>query len=266
MDTARAIVRAAVDPEPREWGPMSRSIRLQKLWTAGLTLCASAFWTLVFAGLVRITARRPEAAPGDGPSLAGRWAVALAAGAPIALAVAAGLPAPPVCAVALMAAALAALICPTRLLRRIRANGWSALRIAGWLYAAAIFAWQADAVLGGFVWDWMETRSDIDASRPGALFLALVGGTVVALPALLTVLVSGLFSLVRRVPLRAGVVRGVGALAAPIGCLLIIGYGGLVIATAHEEAIAGAYMRQRMANELRFYAKMEGRAWPSALR
>lgn len=68
--------------------------------------------------------------------------------------------------------------------------------------------------------------------RSAALALAALGP---ALPAALLALFAGA-SLVLRVPLAVGVARGFRSSALPLVCLLLVGWGGLLLVTARQEA------------------------------
>lgn len=82
-----------------------------------------------------------------------------------------------------------------------------------------------------------------------------------AVPAL-TMLVFGIVSAVHRVPIGAGIARGLNAVALPIACVLVLLFSGVVGETACAEARAQREVNARLQHEGRYYAGLVGKKWP----
>lgn len=93
------------------------------------------------------------------------------------------------------------------------------------------------------------------------LVTALIGGLI--LPLLLLVVLS-IAGRVRRVPVSVTLVRGFRGAGVTLACLLLIGYGALVLGTLRQERAADDNLQQMVQHEGRYYAKLAGRSWPEA--
>jgi hypothetical protein len=89
----------------------------------------------------------------------------------------------------------------------------------------------------------------------------LVTLATVAVP-LALVLLLGVASRIARVPFFAGLVRGLRGLALPVACGLILVYGLLVLGTVRQEARVSDGLRQTLAHEGRYLARLTGESWP----
>ena len=65
---------------------------------------------------------------------------------------------------------------------------------------------------------------------------------------ILTLLVLTISSLVRRIPLASGLVRGIRNAAVPIACLLTLLNCGLILGTSRQEKIVGQSLNQMQQN------------------
>ncbi len=86
----------------------------------------------------------------------------------------------------------------------------------------------------------------------------LAAGLLMAVPLLLTAALA-LSSRIVRVPVTVGIVRGLRGLAVPIGCGLLLLYGGLVLGTARQEARVSDALRRMVRHEGRYLAEITGR-------
>ena len=89
----------------------------------------------------------------------------------------------------------------------------------------------------------------------------LVTLATVAAP-LALVLLLGVASRIARVPFFVGLVRGLRGLALPVACGLILVYGLLVLGTVRQEARVSEGLRQTLAHEGRYLARLTGESWP----
>ena len=83
------------------------------------------------------------------------------------------------------------------------------------------------------------------------------------LPALM--LVVCVASLVRRVPVAAGLVHGMRAVAKPIACALVLLFAAITVGTARQEAISDIAIKRQSDHEGRYYATLVGRQWPGPI-
>lgn len=81
----------------------------------------------------------------------------------------------------------------------------------------------------------------------------------------LTFLALTVASRVLQVPVSVGLVRGFRGAAVPLACLLLIAYGGTVLAATYQEERAEAGLERMVAHEGRFLAAAAGKAWPGAV-
>lgn len=149
-----------------------------------------------------------------------------------------------------------------------RALGVSALTMATVLFVAFVAREQARATVGvielahmfgGAAWsdtngvNWWDQA--FFALRPFAPLLTLI------VP-LLLVIGLGVASRVVGVPLTAGIIRGLKGIALPAACVLVIVYGGLILATVRQDARIDGGLRQTLAHEGRYLAARAGVRWP----
>jgi hypothetical protein len=78
----------------------------------------------------------------------------------------------------------------------------------------------------------------------------------------LAALALGIASLVLRVPLATGLVRGFRSAALPVTCLLVLLYCALALASTRPEARANHALEQTIRHEGQFYAERAGLPWP----
>ena len=100
---------------------------------------------------------------------------------------------------------------------------------------------------------------DADARQASAQRLALAA--VSAAP-LLLLLVSGIAARIRRVPLSAGLGRGFAAAALPLACVLLLVWGGLLLATVRQEGVVNAQVWHQVHDEGPYLAAQAGQIWP----
>jgi hypothetical protein len=84
---------------------------------------------------------------------------------------------------------------------------------------------------------------------------------VIAVLFILPAGVMGIVSLVRKVPLSITLTQGYRNWAVPIASLLLIGYGGLVLATLSAEREGNYVLEQIAHHEGAYYAQMAGQKW-----
>jgi hypothetical protein len=87
---------------------------------------------------------------------------------------------------------------------------------------------------------------------------------IVAFP-VASALVFGATSLLCRVPLTVGLVRGFRGLGMPVACMLLVAYAVTTPFTALEEARLSARLNKYNRNEIAFLAKRVGVRWPGEL-
>jgi hypothetical protein len=83
----------------------------------------------------------------------------------------------------------------------------------------------------------------------------------VAVP-LLTILTLGIMSLVCRVPLTVGLVRGLRGCTVAITCVLLLAYCLVVPFTLRQESIMNEGLKRTLRHEGRFMAELSGKEWP----
>jgi len=108
------------------------------------------------------------------------------------------------------------------------------------------------------------TPSDESGTTNSVLHLPsppLITLATVTVP-LALVLLLGVASRIARVPFLAGLVRGLRGLALPVACGLVLVYGLLVLGTVRQEARVSEGLRQTLAHEGRYLARLTGESWP----
>ena len=132
--------------------------------------------------------------------------------------------------------------------------------------AAAIgFAayWQSDTLKD--LWTALISLDDSDVPSfltwPLAISAAFCLCGFLAVPSLMLIVLT-LASLIRRVPLAAGIVRGFQAAALPIACFLALIYGGLVWVTTKQEKVITHNLEQVQQGAGPYYAALVGQKWP----
>ncbi len=148
----------------------------------------------------------------------------------------------------------------------LRALGVAALTIAGTLLLS--FAAHEQARATSSLIALADTLSGISSEGgPNRWAQLLITVLPVAAPLtlaapLLLVVALGIASRVVRVPLTAGLVRGLKGTALPAACVLVLVYGGLVLATVRQDALVDEGLRQTLAHEGRYLAGRAGVRWP----
>lgn len=130
---------------------------------------------------------------------------------------------------------------------------WAVTTLAAWLAAPVdqMLSWRIELNLNA------SPPPDTDwLAAPGLLPAA----TLVA-PAV-TGLILAICSLILRVPVATGLVRGFRAAAVPLACILVLSYGGCVLMTARHEQQVNRLLTAAMEHEGRHLAASAGREWP----
>ncbi len=146
-------------------------------------------------------------------------------------------------------------------------RGLAALWIgAGCALLAALFCiWHAPASTP-IVDLWTALLGGIEIPLDG-INLGLVGALAWlswALPVVpfLVAIGIGIVSIVCRVPLSVGWVRGFRGLVAPVSCLLCLIYAGIIVRTVRQEAFASYTIQRFVQHDGRFVAEVRGKPWP----
>lgn len=274
-------VRFALDEQSCFGRPLKQLI---SLWAVDLFALSNIFWILVFGGLAALLAQNRRLRAGQPLPRYAQWGVGfgLVAGVIVIVGVllqnliadallTVGLVYPYVtlprfCCIALTLALFILLIPNLSRSDRLRCLGVFTLTTLSLLLCAWLYLWQThgaaplaqlcrDLISGGeegsvhHVLTWMDC-------------MPLFGGTVVAL----TFLTVGTLSLIFRVPLSAGLVRGFSGLAVPVACVLFLGYAGLILVTLRHEAEIDYGLNRTLQHEGRYLAELSGKEWPGPAR
>ncbi|HLK55615.1 MAG TPA: hypothetical protein VKU00_03575 [Chthonomonadaceae bacterium] len=143
---------------------------------------------------------------------------------------------------------------------RFRSGGVFLLSLAGVCLLGALCVWQEQHSVEIVVRMFGLFVSTEDGSQRMSLPVWPLG--LIAGVPLLTLLTFSILSLVWRVPLSVGLVRGFRGMAVPIACALLLLYSGLVIVTLRQENQVEAGMRGSMQHEGRYMAELTGKTWP----
>ena len=133
--------------------------------------------------------------------------------------------------------------------------------VIGLLFPAAIALLTAQGMATGTRLEFYGPSSQ--AEQAPAL-LGMIGGTL-GLP-LLAAVVFAIAGRVLRMPAGISLVRGFRGAAGPMVCLLLLAYGGMVLATTRQEARLEYHLNRNMENEGRFIAELAGKSWPGPVR
>ncbi len=239
--------------------------RLAGAWAGGTLLLSVAMWMLALGGAAALLGRcrwmrTAQGLPGyarRGMAL-GLFACPMIAGA---LMLSADSPAAPLLLVGLALCAILSLVTPGLTgPERWRSGGVFLLTLTVVSLLGAAFACQlrasAEPLAHALQYTMACANNNLDTSISMA---AVAAGAVVPL---LTLLTLGAISLVCRVPLTVGLVRGLRGCAVPIACILLLAYGLLVPFTLRQENIMGEGLKRTLQHEGRFIAELNGKEWP----
>lgn len=259
---------------------MAQMTRIIVWWAAGLLSLANAVWLLILgvlaAGLSRLPSVR-DGLPLSRPARAG-VAAALVGTALVmlrAFSSGEGWTFWPLFLVGPIVAAIA-IVFTLRLLRASpddramwRRGGVQfaqafGVTLVALLVLGGLSSWLGRG-LGGYADSLRELSGDggaIGTAAPQAQetqVTAMISGLLV--PLLLLVILS-IAGRVRRVPVSVALVRGFRGAGVTLACLLLIGYGALVLGTLRQERAADDGLRQMVQHEGRYYATLASRPWP----
>jgi hypothetical protein len=136
-------------------------------------------------------------------------------------------------------------------------RAWKIGALVGLLLAGAGSAFQLQYSL------WPIVRATVDltmethmpAWEPVTFGIALSGP-------ILTVVVLTITSLACRVPLSIGLTRGLRSWAAPVACVLLIGYAALLFRTVRSESNLDDAITAMSRHEGQYLASLQGKNWP----
>lgn len=97
----------------------------------------------------------------------------------------------------------------------------------------------------------------------GILLPIIISVVMLSLPIVLLAVFAG-FSRMLRIPVASGVTRGMRAMAVPLACVMILGWGVCLVSTLRQENAAIAELKQfGKVGEPRMQAELLGRAYPT---
>jgi hypothetical protein len=235
-------------------------------WAADLSLLTNIFWMLLLGGIAALLARSRRIRKGLPLSTPTRWGIALGIAGSVLLAcmlsgnILAFVELRFLTGLALLACALVAAGYRSRAAFHLLAVGL--LTVLCLYLLAGLYVWQARGVTSMA----MVYQNLTDGLGGGPTRYPFILLCFVPLVSLLAALVTGIVSLVCRVPLSVGLARGLRGVAVPVCCFLFLVYGGLALVTAHKEAQASYVLARTMEHEGRYYAELAGRTWPGLKR
>ncbi len=261
----------SMSPRESDVSPFGKPLtQLFRGWIATLIVLANALWTLIFGGLALLLTRLPIVRDAHPLPLWARLSL-LATLVLSLLALGPTLADTPgtdgLVTVTIILGLIATSISAIFLRRHRRAIGRGlALCAAAYTALCLLFAlvgWQARGIWSviGFSHSW-DSGGISDSVTRGQVHGESIASALAA--PLLALLVLAVASLVRRVPLAAGMAQGLRRAALPLACLLVLAYGGLILGLARQESrINGSLMRQ-MQGEGRYLAELTHQTWPDA--
>ena len=95
--------------------------------------------------------------------------------------------------------------------------------------------------------------------------LWLCAAAALAVPLLLTVAL-GIAAAVKRAVLLGTLTTGFQRLAAPLACILVIAYGGVLLGTARQERRVAEFNQKQVAEGGRYFAAQAGKPWPGPVK
>lgn len=259
---ARTIAKSSL-----QYSPFNAAPKLAASWVAGIILLSISLWMLALGGGAALLTRHRLIRTGQGvpssvrlPATLGLFAGGLLAGIEI-------LPKEfPVSYLFLAGILLASLLALTHPgvkrsdgLRKIAAF---CLSLSGTALLGSAFAWQLGGSIGPIVQLMWGYGGEGEAPLAPKIYILSVG--ITALIPLLMLLTFSILSLIFRVPLSVGVVRGLRGCAVPISCILLLAYGVLVPMTLRQEIALEEGMQRTVQHEGRFMAEIAGKSWPGA--
>ena len=95
--------------------------------------------------------------------------------------------------------------------------------------------------------------------------LWLCAAAALAVPLLLTVTLS-IAAAVKRAALLGALTTGFQRLAAPLACILVIAYGGVLLGTTRQERRVAEFNQKQVAEGGRYFAAQAGKPWPGPVK
>ncbi len=265
-----------------------KAFRLLAGWYGCILLIAGALYSLTFAAIFKLVYRfSPRLQKGEPLQTSARWGVMLGLTLPVLVmgaAVAAPSASDLVCGGALITAALLLIVPPALCRLSAKSVGHGLLVLSGTLGTLAVVV-----SVGAATWHMYS-----GLIGPSGLVQSLYGGdpvqviyqgnhpeelgdtknvwgiivpTVISILMLsLPVVLLGVFALFSRmlhIPVAAGVTRGMRAMAVPLACVMVIGWGTCLLFTLnHEEAAIREMKRFGEVGENSMQAELLGRTYP----
>ncbi len=258
-------------------GLETKTYQLFGAWCADFLLIAGVVFSVGFAGIFKLIYRfSPRLQKGEPLQPSARWGVAVGLVTPLLLG-GIGLssldwwlePGQALLVAAMIGFTLLVLV-PLSMRLSVRAIGHGLLVLLATLASIGVLigvgALTVSGLLSQMVSDtWQlfhtlspEEKSLVDAVRPWA-----IGGLVLSVPLALLALFA-VFSKILRVPVAAGVTRGMRAMAIPLACVLALLWSGSLVYTAkHEHAAIAEMNRIVEQGEVQYMARLAGQPLPN---
>ncbi|MBC7806572.1 MAG: hypothetical protein H7145_10515 [Akkermansiaceae bacterium] len=258
-----------------------KTFRLLACWYGDILLLAGVLSSLTFAGIFKLIYKfSPRLQKSEPLQTSARWGMMLGLALPCLVAIAAlAAPVAPdiVCGGVLLAAALLLVVPPVACRLSGKSISHGLLVLLGTVGALAVIVsvgavtWHMFAGPIGAV-AMIQGLSGGDPEGDGGsgtkniwgiLLPVLLSSVMLSLPVVLLAAFAG-FSRMLRIPVAAGVTRGMRAMAVPLACVLLLGWGVCLVSTLKHENAAVAEMKQigRM-GEPRLQAELLGRTYPA---
>lgn len=108
-----------------------------------------------------------------------------------------------------------------------------------------------------------EGESGVTKNLWGILLPIIISVVMLSLPIVLLAVFAS-FSRMLRIPVASGVTRGMRAMAVPLACVMLLGWGACLVSTLRQENAAIAELKQfGKVGEPRMQAELLGRAYPT---
>jgi len=153
---------------------------------------------------------------------------------------------------------------------RPRPPSWQDIRTGLMTFGPVMLSFALLAGLAALQMRPLAEEFSVISALSGLTNIAMVGAThrmiVAAVVLLVLITLPGLigtyFALSRRAPLAAMLVCAYRIGAVPAACIVLIGYGALVLVTLRAEGDANYVLEQTVAHEGAYYAQQAGEPWP----
>lgn len=142
--------------------------------------------------------------------------------------------------------------------------GWAVLQVGTITAVTALAIAEIHGPWQLIEWSHLILSDTVTSSNPWWLAAGVIASFLLA-PALAAVLFTG-FSLAYRIPLTVGLARGFRGAAVPIASLLLLAFGGTVLATSVQEARVHYAFQRMVEHDGKYSAEMIGRQWPGPVR